>query len=133
MGGRRVQVDRRGRTWVQKGLQETRHISRMEVHPRNPDVAYVAAVGNLWKESPERGVYKTIDGGDSWELVLYLDAHTGAIDLAMDPSNPNTLFAAMYSRRRTAWGFNGGGPGSVSIVRWTRSELDTPPGGPSGW
>ena len=123
-----------GRTWVQKGLQGTRHISRMEVHPRNPDVAYVAAVGNLWKESPERGVYKTIDGGDSWELVLYLDAHTGAIDLAMDPSNPNTLFAAMYSRRRTAWGFNGGGPGS-GIYRtvdagasWTRLQEGLPDG-----
>ena len=101
-----------GRTWVQKGLQETRHISRIQVHPRDPDIAYVAAVGNLWRESPERGVYKTIDGGDTWELVLFLDNHTGAIDLAMDPSDPNTLFAAMYSRRRTAWGFNGGGQGS---------------------
>ena len=101
-----------GRTWVRKGLQETRHISRIQVHPRNPDVAYVAAVGNLWRESRERGVYKTVDGGDTWELVLYLDENTGAIDLAMDPSDPNTLFAAMYSRRRTSWGFNGGGQGS---------------------
>jgi len=123
-----------GTTWVQKGLEETRHISRIQVHPRNPDVAYVAAVGNLWAESPERGVYKTTDGGESWELVLYLDANTGAIDLAMDPSDPNTLFAAMYSRRRTAWGFNGGGPGS-GIYRtvdgganWTRLEEGLPDG-----
>jgi photosystem II stability/assembly factor-like uncharacterized protein len=112
-----------GRTWTHKGLQATRHISRIQVDPRNPDVAYVAAVGNLWTESPERGVYKTTDGGDSWDLVLYLDANTGAIDLAMDPSDPNTLFAAMYSRRRTAWGFNGGGPGS-GIYRTTDGGAD---------
>ena len=123
-----------GRTWVHKGLQETRHIPRIQVHPRDSDVAYLAAVGNLWKESPERGVYKTIDGGDTWELVLYLDTHTGAIDLAMDPSDPNTLFAAMYSRRRTAWGFNGSGPGS-GIYRtvdggasWTRLQEGLPEG-----
>ena len=123
-----------GTTWARKGLQETRHISRIQVHPRNPDVAYVAAVGNLWAESPERGVYKTTDGGDTWDLVLHLDTNAGAIDLAMDPSNPNTLFAAMYSRRRTAWGFNGGGPGS-GIYRtvdgganWTRLEEGLPDG-----
>ena len=123
-----------GRTWVHKGLQETRHISRIQVHPRDPDVAYIAAVGNLWKEGPERGVYKTIDGGDTWELVLYLDNHTGAIDLVMDPSDPNTLFAAMYSRRRTAWGFNGGGAGSGIYrtvdggVSWTRLQEGLPEG-----
>ncbi|MCH7933858.1 MAG: hypothetical protein IIC36_07650 [Gemmatimonadetes bacterium] len=123
-----------GRTWAHKGLRETRHISRIQVHPRDPDIAYVAAVGNLWRESPERGVYKTLDGGDSWELVLHLDDHTGAIDLAMDPSDPNTLFAAMYSRRRTAWGFNGGGPGS-GIYRtvdggasWTHLQEGLPEG-----
>lgn len=123
-----------GRTWLHKGLRETRHISRIQVDPRNPDVAFVAAVGNLWKESPERGVYKTTDGGDSWELVLHLDTNTGAIDLAMDPSDPNRLFAAMYSRRRTAWGFNGGGPGS-GIYRtvdggasWTRLKEGLPDG-----
>ena len=123
-----------GRTWVHKGLRATRHISRIQVDPRNPDVAYVAAVGNLWTESQERGVYKTADGGDSWERVLYLDTNTGAIDLAMDPSDPNTLFAAMYSRRRTAWGFNGGGPGS-GIYRtvdgganWTRLIEGLPDG-----
>ncbi len=123
-----------GRTWLHKGLRETRHISRIQVDPRNPDVAFVAAVGNLWKDSSERGVYKTTDGGDSWELVLYLDTNTGAIDLAMDPSDPNRLFAAMYSRRRTAWGFNGGGPGS-GIYRtvdggasWTRLKEGLPDG-----
>jgi photosystem II stability/assembly factor-like uncharacterized protein len=101
-----------GRTWDHLGLEETRHIGRIVVHPTDQDVAYVAAVGHLWGPNPERGVYRTTDGGRSWERVLYVDEHTGAIDLAMDPGDPNTLFAAMYQRRRTAWGFNGGGPGS---------------------
>ncbi len=123
-----------GATWAHKGLTETRHISRIQAHPRNPDVAYVAAVGNLWRDNPERGVYKTTDGGDSWELVLYLDDNTGAIDLVMDPLDPDILFAAMYSRRRTAWGFNGAGPGSGihrtldGGVSWTRLEDGLPDG-----
>ena len=101
-----------GRTWIHLGLEETHHISRIQVDPGNPDVAYVAAVGHLWGSNPERGVYRTKDGGETWDLVLYLDEHTGAIDLAMDPADPKTLFAAMYQRQRKAWGFNGGGPGS---------------------
>ena len=101
-----------GRSWTHMGLAETHHISRIQIHPRDPDVLYVAAVGRLWGANPERGVYKTTDGGDTWELVLFIDEHTGAIDLAMDPGDPETLFAAMYQRQRTGWGFNGGGPGS---------------------
>ena len=123
-----------GRTWMQKGLQETRHISRIQVHPRDPDVAYVAAMGNLWRASPERGVYKTTDGGDTWEQVLFVDDYTGSIDLVMDPGDPNTLFAAMYGRQRTAWGYNGGSPGS-GIYRtvdggssWRRLEQGLPDG-----
>ena len=123
-----------GRTWTHKGLRETRHISRIQIHPRNPDVAYVAAVGNLWQASSERGVYKTTDGGDTWEQVLFVDDYTGVIDLVMDPGDPNTLFAAMYGRQRTAWGFNGGSPGS-GIYRtmdgggsWTRLEQGLPEG-----
>jgi photosystem II stability/assembly factor-like uncharacterized protein len=102
-----------GRTWTHLGLAETHHVARIQVHPRDPDLAYVAAVGHLWGSNPERGVYKTVDGGRSWELVLHVDEHTGAIDLAMDPNDPSTLFAAMYQRQRRAWGFNGGGPGSA--------------------
>ncbi len=101
-----------GRTWTHLGLSETHHIARIQVHPRDPDVAYVAAVGRLWGPNPERGVYRTVDGGRSWDKVLFVDDDTGAIDLAMDPADPLTLFAAMYQRRRRAWGFNGGGPGS---------------------
>ena len=100
-----------GRTWTHLGLEDTHHIGRIQVHPRDPDVAYVAAVGHLWGPNPERGVYRTTDGGESWERVLFVDEDTGAIDLAMDPADPKTLFAAMYQRRRRAWGFNGGGPG----------------------
>ncbi len=101
-----------GRTWQHLGLENTHHISRIAVHPTNPDVAYVAAMGHLWGANPERGVYKTTDGGRTWQHVLFVDDNTGAIDLAMDPNDPQTLFVAMYQRQRKAWGFNGGGPGS---------------------
>ena len=101
-----------GRRWRHVGLSETRHVGRIVVHPTDPDIVYVAAVGHLWGPNPERGVYRTTDGGTSWELVLFVDEHTGAIDLVMDPGDPQTLFAAMYQRRRTGFGFNGGGPAS---------------------
>lgn len=101
-----------GDTWRHLGLAETRHIGRIRVHPTDPDVAYVAALGNLWAPSQERGVFKTTDGGRTWTKVLFIDENTGAVDLVLDPSNPETLYAAMYQRMRKAWGFNGGGPGS---------------------
>ena len=101
-----------GNTWRHMGLEGTKHIGRILIHPRNPDVVYVAAVGDLWGPNEERGVFRTGDGGETWEKVLYIDEHTGAIDLAMDPGDPNTIFAGMYQRQRTGWGFNGGGPGS---------------------
>jgi photosystem II stability/assembly factor-like uncharacterized protein len=107
-----------GLTWTHLGLESTHHISRIQVHPRNPDVAYVAAMGHLWGSNVERGVYKTTDGGRSWQHVLFIDENTGAIDLVMDPGDPMTLFAAMYQRQRRAWGYNGGGPGS-GIYRTT--------------
>ena len=101
-----------GRTWADLGLTETRHVSRIRLHPTNPDVAFVAAVGHLWGPNPERGVYRTRDGGATWEQVLFVNENTGAIDLAMDPADPNTLFAAMYQRQRTAFGFSASGGGS---------------------
>ncbi len=88
------------------------HVGRILIHPRDPDVVYVAAVGDLWGPTPERGVYRTRDGGETWEQLLFLDPMTGAVDVAMDHSNPQILYAAMYQRQRRPWGFHGGGPGS---------------------
>jgi len=104
--------DNGGDSWRHLGLVETRHIGKIEVHPDNPDVAYVAALGNLWAPNEERGIFRTTDGGDSWEKVLYVDEFTGAVDMVMDPVQPNILYAATYQRQRRTWGFNGGGPGS---------------------
>ena len=101
-----------GATWEHLGLDETHHTGRVRVHPSNPDIVYVAALGNLWRSSPGRGVYRSRDGGRSWDKVLYVDEHTGAVDLVIDPSDPDVLYAAMYQRQRRTWGFNGGGPGS---------------------
>jgi photosystem II stability/assembly factor-like uncharacterized protein len=99
-----------GKTWKKMGLEATRHIGRVAVHPKNPDVVYVAALGHLWGPNPERGVYKTSDGGKTWSQVLKINDDTGVSDIAMDPESPDTLYAAAYERRRTPYGFNGGGP-----------------------
>jgi photosystem II stability/assembly factor-like uncharacterized protein len=101
-----------GKNWTFLGLEKTEKISRLLLDPRNPDVAYVAAMGTTWGENPERGVFKTTDGGTTWEKILYVNEKTGAADLAMDPSNPNRLLAAMWEHRRWPWFFNSGGPGS---------------------
>ena len=101
-----------GRVWKAMGLKETRHIGRIVIHPANANVVYVAAVGHLWGSNPERGVFKTIDGGQHWNKVLFVDEHTGATDIVMDPQDPETLYAATYQRQRKTWGFNGGGAGS---------------------
>jgi hypothetical protein len=108
-----------GRTWKHMGLKESRHVGRIVIHPRNPDVVYVAAMGHLWGANPERGVFRTQDGGATWEKVLFVDEYTGAVDLVMDPQDPQTLIAATYQRQRKAWGFNGGGPG---IGLWRTSD-----------
>ena len=102
-----------GKTWKNMGLAETEHIGRIAVHPSNPDVVYVAAEGRLWGPSKERGVYKTTDGGKTWTLSLFVNEDTGVSDLAMDPQSPDTLYAAAYERRRTPFGFDGGGPDSA--------------------
>jgi len=98
-----------GKTWKKMGLEATRHIGRIVIHPKNPDVVYVAALGHLWGANPERGVYKTSDGGKTWTQVLKINDDTGVSDIAMDPESPDTLYAAAYERRRTPFGFNGGG------------------------
>ena len=101
-----------GKTFTHVGLRETQTIARVIAHPDDADVAWIAANGRLFGPNPERGVFKTTDGGRSWSKVLYVDEDTGATDLVIDPSNPNTLFAATYQRRRTSCCFVGGGPGS---------------------
>jgi len=101
-----------GKNWQFLGLEKTERISRLLLNPHNPDVAYAAAMGTTWGENPERGVFKTQDGGKTWKKVLYVDEKTGAADLAMDPSNPNRLLAAMWEHRRWPWFFKSGGPGS---------------------
>ena len=101
-----------GTTWTHKGLEDTHHIGRVLVHPTDPGTVYVAALGHLWGPNEERGVYRTRDGGETWDRVLHGDQNTGAVELAMDPESPDTLYAALYQRRRRAYGFAGGGPGS---------------------
>ena len=123
-----------GKTWMDLGLDETMHVGRIKLHPSDPSVAYVAAVGDLFAPNEQRGVFRTTDGGASWERVLFVDEHTGAIDLVTHPTNPDVLIAAMYQRRRTPFGFAGGGPGS-GIYRtrdggasWERLEDGLPEG-----
>ncbi|HEX6865345.1 MAG TPA: hypothetical protein VF414_21130, partial [Thermoanaerobaculia bacterium] len=101
-----------GRTWQHLGLEKSERIYRIVLHPSNPDVAWVTAMGQLWGENPERGVYKTEDGGKTWNRILYVDEKTGASDLVIDPSNPNHLIASMWQFRRWPWFFKSGGPGS---------------------
>ncbi|MCM8749561.1 glycosyl hydrolase, partial [Thermomicrobiaceae bacterium CFH 74404] len=101
-----------GRTWKNVGLRDTRHIARIRVHPKNPDIVYVAALGHAFGPNEERGVFCSKDGGSTWEKVLYRDEHTGAIDLIMDPSNPRILYAALWQAVRRPWELVSGGPGS---------------------
>src|SRR5580700_3675506 len=102
-----------GNTWQHMGLADTHHIGRIVIHPRNPNIGYVAALGHLWGPNHERGVFKTTDGGKTWAQVLYINDDTGANDLAIDPESPEILYASTYQHRRTASGYNGGGPESA--------------------
>lgn len=101
-----------GTTFQHLGLEKTHHIGRIVVHPTDPNIVYVAAQGDLWGPNKERGVYRSTDGGATWTQVLYVDENTGANDIAIDPESPNILYATTYERRRTVFGFDGGGPGS---------------------
>ncbi|MEJ7813170.1 MAG: glycosyl hydrolase, partial [Gemmatimonadaceae bacterium] len=102
-----------GKTFTNIGLRETQSIARIVIDPRNPEVIYVASPGHLFGANPERGVFKTTNGGRSWEKVKFVDEHTGFTDIAIDPSNSSILYAASYQRRRSGCCFNGGGPGSA--------------------
>ena len=100
-----------GKTWNHLGLEDTQSIGRIVVDPTDPNTVYVAAVGHLFGQNKERGLYKSTDGGKTWKQSKYIDPDTGFIDVAIDPTNPKILYAASFQRRRTWWGYNGGGPG----------------------
>ena len=101
-----------GDTWTKIGLEDTQHISRMRIHPRNPDVVYAAAMGHLFGPNRQRGIYRSTDGGESWENVLFVNNDVGAVDLAMDPTNPRILYASFWRIRRTPYSLESGGDGS---------------------
>ncbi|MEP2023989.1 MAG: hypothetical protein ABJH98_06790 [Reichenbachiella sp.] len=111
-----------GVTWKLMGLEGTRNIHRVIIDPRNSDIIYVGAQGSAWGESADRGVYKTIDGGKSWNKILYTNPKTGIGELIMDPNNPNKLFAAMWEFRRWPWFFKSGGEGSALHVTYDGGE-----------
>ena len=101
-----------GKTWKNMGLETSEHIGRIIVHPEDSDIVYVAAIGPLWSKGGERGLYKTTDGGQTWDAVLTVDEHTGVNDVQMDPRNPDVLYASTFQRRRHVFTYVGGGPGS---------------------
>ncbi|MGZ4832435.1 MAG: VPS10 domain-containing protein [Terriglobales bacterium] len=127
-----------GRSWKHVGLPDSRQIGAVIVHPANPNIVYAAALGHVYAPSAERGIYRTTDGGATWQKVLFVDDKTGGIDVVFDPQNPNTLFAAMWQVNRTPWSLNSGGPGS-GLFRsndggntWKRLEGHGLPEGPLG-
>jgi len=101
-----------GKTWTHIGLRDTRNIGKVIIHPRNPDIVFVAALGHAYGSNAERGVFRSTDGGKTWEKVLYKDEETGAIDITFVPSNSNVLFASLWEAGRTPWSLTSGGPGS---------------------
>lgn len=107
-----------GTTWEKLGFENSERIASVLIHPNDPGTIYVGVLGALWSDSEERGVYKSTDGGQTWERILYLNPRTGLADLAMDPSDPNTLYASMWEFRRTAWSFESGG-GSSALFKST--------------
>ena len=128
-----------GKTWEYKGLGETRNIHRVLINPKNPDIVYIGAQGSAWGDSENRGVYKTTDGGDTWEKILYVDESTGIGELVMDPQNPNKLIANMWQFRRWPWFFKSGGSSSGLYItfdggnKWKKlSDKEGLPKGDSG-
>src|SRR6185503_7572080 len=101
-----------GKTFKKMGLEDSQTIARIVIDPKDANTVYVAVLGHLFGPNKERGIYKTTDGGTTWTNVKFIDEDTGFTDLVIDMSDPKTLYAASYQRRRTSWGFNGGGPGS---------------------
>src|SRR5215471_1643731 len=127
-----------GRTWSNIGLRDTRHISRVIVDPHNPDHLFVAALGHAYGPNSERGIFRSFDGGKTWDKVLYKDDKTGAIDVTFDPSNSQIVFAALWEAYRTPYSLSSGGPGSGLYrstdggTSWKRLEGNGLPQGISG-
>ncbi|KAB2877823.1 glycosyl hydrolase [bacterium] len=125
-----------GKTWSHVGLKETQFIGKIAVHPKNPDVVYVAAMGQVFGQNKERGIYRSLDGGITWKNVLFKDDKTGAVDMQIDPNNPRVLYAALWEAYRNPWSMSSGGPGSGLYKStdggdtWT--ELTKNPGMPKG-
>lgn len=127
-----------GKTWKNIGLRDSRAVGKVIINPTNPDIAFVAALGHPYGSNSERGIFRTTDGGKTWDKVLYKDENTGGIDVAFDPHNPNILFAALWQARRTSWSMASGGPGSGLYrsndggTTWKRLEEHGLPKGPYG-
>ncbi|HKS06013.1 MAG TPA: glycosyl hydrolase [Gemmatimonadaceae bacterium] len=125
-----------GAKWTYMGLRETRHIARIRIHPTNPDIVYVGALGHAFGPNPERGVFKTTDGGRNWNKILFRNDSTGISDLLMDPSNPEVLYASFWHAYRTPWMLNSGGPGGGLFKTMnggsTWAEITRNPGLPRG-
>lgn len=127
-----------GKTWKNVGLKDSRAIGKVLVNPRNPDIAFVAALGHPFGANTERGVFRTIDGGKTWEKVLYKNENTGAVDLAFDPKTPNIIFASLWETRRSPWVLTNGGPGSGLYrsndggATWKKLDDKSLPKGPWG-
>ena len=125
-----------GRTWSHAGLRETKHIGRICIHPHNPDIVFVAALGDIFGPNEERGVFRSCNGGRTWEKVLYRGADAGAVEISMDPGNPRILFAGFWQTRRSFWNLSSGGPGS-GLFRSTDGgdtweDISRAPGLPDG-
>src|SRR5215467_1402876 len=127
-----------GKTWKNVGLRDSRAIGKVIIHPTNPDIVFVAALGHPYGPNSERGIFRTSDGGKTWEKVLYKDENTGGIDVAFDPHNPNILYGALWQARRTSWSMASGGPGSGLYrsndggTTWKHLEEHGLPKGPYG-
>jgi photosystem II stability/assembly factor-like uncharacterized protein len=127
-----------GKTWQHVGLPDTRHIGAIVIHPQNPDIAFVAALGHAFGPNDERGIFRTADGGKTWQRVLFRDHDTGGIDVVFDPHDSNTLFASLWQMRRRPWGFSSGGPGSGLYrsndggLHWKQIQGHGLPEGPLG-
>jgi photosystem II stability/assembly factor-like uncharacterized protein len=123
-----------GENWKKLGLENTERIGKIIIHPSDPNIVYVSALGHLWNNNEERGVFKTTDGGTTWQKILYINDSTGCADLAIDPENPDNLYAAMWQFRRYPYFFNSGGPGSGLYIsrdggtNWSKATEGLPAG-----